>query len=83
MAVYKQGQIRALALRVLAEFLRCHSDRFGQYIEATIVKTLEAHRDDVKEVKLFMFISRLFLAWLLFMHASMDWCHGIAVTHCF
>ena len=45
-----QGQMRALALRVLAEFLRCHGDRFGQYIEATIVKTLEAHRDVVKEV---------------------------------
>ena len=48
--VCKQGQIRALALRVLAEFLRCHADRFGQYVEATIVKTLEAHRDAVKEV---------------------------------
>jgi len=46
----KQGQIRALALRVLAEFLRCHADRFGQYIEATIVRTLEAHRDAIKEV---------------------------------
>jgi len=46
----KQGQVRALALRVLAEFLRCHADRFGQYVEATIVKTLEAHRDAVKEV---------------------------------
>ena len=45
-----QGQMRALALRVLAEFLRCHGDRFGQYIEATIVKTLEAHRDVIKEV---------------------------------
>jgi len=47
-----QGQIRALALRVLAEFLRCHADRFGQYIEATIVRTLEAHRDAIKEVLL-------------------------------
>ena len=46
----EQGQIRALALRVLAEFLRCHADRFGQYVEATIVRTLEAHRDAIKEV---------------------------------
>jgi hypothetical protein len=45
-----KGHIRALALRVLAEFLRCHADRFGEYIELTIVRTLEAHKDPVKEV---------------------------------
>ena len=50
----EQGQIRALALRVLAEFLRCHADRFGQYVEATIVRTLEAHRDAIKEVLLYV-----------------------------
>ena len=49
-----QGQIRALALRVLAEFLRCHADRFGQYVEATIVRTLEAHRDAIKEVRCYV-----------------------------
>jgi len=52
--VCEQGQIRALALRVLAEFLRCHADRFGQYVEATIVRTLEAHRDAIKEVLLYV-----------------------------
>lgn len=50
MCLISKGHIRALALRVLAEFLRCHADRFGEYIELTIVRTLEAHKDPVKEV---------------------------------
>ncbi|ESO13011.1 hypothetical protein HELRODRAFT_63102, partial [Helobdella robusta] len=44
------GSIRALSLRVLSEFLRCHAPRFQEYVELTVVRSLEAHKDPVKEV---------------------------------
>jgi hypothetical protein len=56
-----KGHIRALALRVLAEFLRCHADRFGEYIELTIVRTLEAHKDPVKEASVKLCVHRLLM----------------------
>ncbi|XP_068165253.1 CLIP-associating protein 1-B-like isoform X2 [Antennarius striatus] len=42
--------IRALALRVLKEILRNQPDRFKNYAELTIMKTLEAHKDCHREV---------------------------------
>lgn len=44
------SSIRALSLRVLSEFLRCHAERFQEYVELTVVRSLEAHKDPVKEV---------------------------------
>ena len=46
-----QGQIRALALRVLREILRKQTDRFRDYAELTILRILEAHKDPVREVR--------------------------------
>lgn len=37
-------------MRVLSEFLRCHAERFQEYVELTVVRSLEAHKDPVKEV---------------------------------
>ncbi|XP_062869620.1 CLIP-associating protein 2 isoform X4 [Trichomycterus rosablanca] len=42
--------IRALALRVLKEILNKQPWRFKNYAELTIMKTLEAHKDQHKEV---------------------------------
>ncbi|XP_073773273.1 CLIP-associating protein 1-B isoform X29 [Danio rerio] len=42
--------VRALALRVLKEILRSQPERFKNYAELTIMKTLEAHKDCHKEV---------------------------------
>jgi len=39
-----------MALRVLREMVRCEPERFHSYAELTILKLLEAHKDDVKEV---------------------------------
>ncbi|XP_016360382.1 CLIP-associating protein 1-like [Sinocyclocheilus anshuiensis] len=44
--------IRALALRVLKEIMRSQPARFKNYAELTIMKTLEAHKDCHKEMKL-------------------------------
>uniref|UniRef100_A0A8C9CNT5 CLIP-associating protein 1 n=1 Tax=Phocoena sinus TaxID=42100 RepID=A0A8C9CNT5_PHOSS len=48
----KDHSIRALALRVLRETLRSQPARFKHYAELTIMKTLEAHKDSHKEMKL-------------------------------
>lgn len=45
-----QHTIRALALRVLKEIMRSQPARFKNYAELTIMKTLEAHKDEHKEV---------------------------------
>lgn len=47
-----QHTIRALALRVLKEILRNQPARFKNYAELTIMKTLEAHKDSHKEVRI-------------------------------
>ena len=44
------GQVRALALRVLREILRNQPTRFKDYAELTILKILESHKDSEKEV---------------------------------
>ena len=44
------GQVRALALRVLREILRNEPHRFRDYAELTMLKILEAHKDAEKEV---------------------------------
>uniref|UniRef100_A0A8C2IDZ6 Cytoplasmic linker associated protein 1 n=1 Tax=Cyprinus carpio TaxID=7962 RepID=A0A8C2IDZ6_CYPCA len=46
----KDHTIRALALRVLKEIMRSQPERFKNYAELTIMKTLEAHKDCHKEV---------------------------------
>ncbi|XP_056590195.1 CLIP-associating protein 1 [Triplophysa dalaica] len=46
----KDHTIRALALRVLKEIMRSQPARFKNYAELTIMKTLEAHKDEHKEV---------------------------------
>jgi len=43
--------MRAMSLRVLREMVRCEPERFHSYAELTILKLLEAHKDDVKEVR--------------------------------
>ena len=43
--------MRAMALRVLREMVRCQPEWFHSYAELTILKLLEAHKDPVKEVK--------------------------------
>ncbi|XP_042620042.1 CLIP-associating protein 1 isoform X12 [Cyprinus carpio] len=48
----KDHTIRALALRVLKEILRNQPARFKNYAELTIMKTLEAHKDSHKEVRI-------------------------------
>ncbi|XP_033111967.1 CLIP-associating protein 1-like isoform X12 [Anneissia japonica] len=45
-----EASIRALALRVLREILRNQPDRFKDYVELTILKILEAHKDSQTEV---------------------------------
>ncbi|XP_071943448.1 CLIP-associating protein 1-B-like isoform X10 [Antedon mediterranea] len=45
-----EATIRALALRVLREILRNQPDRFKDYVELTILKILEAHKDSQTEV---------------------------------
>ncbi|GAB1285341.1 CLIP-associating protein 1 [Apodemus speciosus] len=45
----KDHSIRALALRALREILRNQPERFKNYAELTIMKTLEAHKDSHKE----------------------------------
>ena len=45
-----QDEVRAVALRVLREMVRCQPERFHSYAELTILKLLEAHKDPVKEV---------------------------------
>jgi len=47
-----QEDIRAMALRVLREMIRCQPERFHSYAELTILKLLEAHKDPFKEVRL-------------------------------
>ncbi|XP_021373914.1 CLIP-associating protein 2-like isoform X14 [Mizuhopecten yessoensis] len=44
------GQVRALALRVLREILRNQPQRFRDYAELTTLRILEAHKDSVREV---------------------------------
>lgn len=39
-----------MSLRVMAEFLRCMPERFQDYVELTTMRTLECHKDPVKEV---------------------------------
>lgn len=51
MNVFLQHVIRALALRVLKEILNKQPWRFKNYAELTIMKTLEAHKDQHKEVR--------------------------------
>ncbi|XP_072892271.1 CLIP-associating protein 2 isoform X44 [Hemitrygon akajei] len=46
----KEHTIRALALRVLKEILKHQPERFKNYAELTIIRTLEAHKDPQKEV---------------------------------
>ena len=46
-----QGHIRALSLRVLREIVRNQPHHFKDYVELTILKVLEAHKDPVKEVR--------------------------------
>ncbi|XP_023608696.1 CLIP-associating protein 2 isoform X15 [Myotis lucifugus] len=48
----KEPTIRALALKVLKEILRHQPARFKNYAELTVMKTLEAHKDPHKEMKL-------------------------------
>ncbi|XP_072024404.1 LOW QUALITY PROTEIN: CLIP-associating protein 1-like [Amphiura filiformis] len=45
-----EPSIRAMALRVLREILRNQPDRFKDYAELTILKILEAHKDQQSEV---------------------------------
>ncbi|XP_067131024.1 CLIP-associating protein 1-A-like isoform X3 [Centruroides vittatus] len=42
--------IRSLALRALCELIRRQAHRFHGYVELTIIKILEAHRDQEREV---------------------------------
>ncbi|XP_078396239.1 CLIP-associating protein 2 isoform X7 [Cetorhinus maximus] len=46
----REHTIRALALRVLKEILKHQPERFKNYAELTIIRTLEAHKDPQKEV---------------------------------
>ncbi|XP_042188150.1 CLIP-associating protein 2 isoform X15 [Callorhinchus milii] len=46
----REHTIRALALRVLREILKNQPERFKNYAELTIIRTLEAHKDPHKEV---------------------------------
>ena len=43
-----------MALRVLREMVRCQPERFHSYAELTILKLLEAHKDPVKEVSVWI-----------------------------
>ena len=45
-----RGEIRALSLRVLQELLRAQPNRFWDFTELTILKILEANRDQEKAV---------------------------------
>ncbi|XP_069776829.1 CLIP-associating protein 2-like isoform X25 [Narcine bancroftii] len=46
----REPTIRALALKVLKEILKHQPERFKNYAELTIIRTLEAHKDPQKEV---------------------------------
>lgn len=48
----KDSGVRVLALRTLCELLKRQVHRFQSYIELTLLKILEAHIDNDKEVTL-------------------------------
>ncbi|XP_067126755.1 CLIP-associating protein 1-like isoform X1 [Centruroides vittatus] len=46
----QNGSIRAMAVKALCELLKRQSQWFQDYVEFTILKILEAHKDEEKEV---------------------------------
>lgn len=47
-----EAETRRFALKVLQELLRAQPHRFSEYVELTILRVLEAHRDPEKPVSI-------------------------------